>query len=258
MPALILQLTRVGFLILLWLFVLAAIRVIRADLRMAANPRVASRDRPGARHGGRPGPSNVRCDSSAVAAGGHRRIDGRHPHPARRRPGADRPGRGLHAGAGRRLRLDQARPAHPRRRRHVYLEDLGSTNGTYLDRTRVVAPDLGAGRRADPDRPHGDRVAPMSERQRANHQAPDAYADAERGGRSMTNAGRPPHDPPAALRGALRPGSVAVEQPGLRVRRRAAADRRRRHGWARRRRSGVPGGGGRLRRRWTRTHRAPT
>ena len=33
MPAVILQLTRVGFLILLWLFVFAAIRAIRADMR---------------------------------------------------------------------------------------------------------------------------------------------------------------------------------------------------------------------------------
>jgi len=38
-PALILQLTRIGFLVLLCLFVLAAIRVIRADLRYAGEPR---------------------------------------------------------------------------------------------------------------------------------------------------------------------------------------------------------------------------
>ena len=39
MPALILQLTRIGFLILLCLFVLAAMRVVRSDLRYAADPR---------------------------------------------------------------------------------------------------------------------------------------------------------------------------------------------------------------------------
>ena len=39
MPALILQLTRVGFLVLLWLFVLAAVRVVRADLRLASDLR---------------------------------------------------------------------------------------------------------------------------------------------------------------------------------------------------------------------------
>jgi hypothetical protein len=38
-PALILQLTRIGFLILLCLFVLAAMRVVRSDLRYAADPR---------------------------------------------------------------------------------------------------------------------------------------------------------------------------------------------------------------------------
>ena len=40
MPALILQLTRIGFLILLCLFVLAAMRVVRSDLRYAAEPLV--------------------------------------------------------------------------------------------------------------------------------------------------------------------------------------------------------------------------
>ena len=40
--ALALQLMRFGFLALLWLFVFAAIRVIRGDLRMAGQPRVAT------------------------------------------------------------------------------------------------------------------------------------------------------------------------------------------------------------------------
>ena len=43
-----------------------------------------------------------------------------------------------------------------------FLEDLGSTNGTYLDRARVTMPTPGADRRADPDRPDGSRVAPMT------------------------------------------------------------------------------------------------
>src|SRR5699024_4554566 len=38
-PALILQLSRLGFLVLLWLFILAAIRVIRSDLRVASEGR---------------------------------------------------------------------------------------------------------------------------------------------------------------------------------------------------------------------------
>jgi pSer/pThr/pTyr-binding forkhead associated (FHA) protein len=40
--ALALQLIRFGFLVLLWLFVLATVRVIRADLRTAGQPRVAT------------------------------------------------------------------------------------------------------------------------------------------------------------------------------------------------------------------------
>ena len=42
MPALILQLTRIGFLILLCLFVLAAMRVVRSDLRYAGRARAAT------------------------------------------------------------------------------------------------------------------------------------------------------------------------------------------------------------------------
>jgi pSer/pThr/pTyr-binding forkhead associated (FHA) protein len=40
--ALALQLMRFGFLVLLWLFVLAAVRVIRSDLRLSGQPRVAT------------------------------------------------------------------------------------------------------------------------------------------------------------------------------------------------------------------------
>ncbi len=39
--ALALQLIRFGFLALLWLFVLAAMRVIRSDLRTSGQPRIA-------------------------------------------------------------------------------------------------------------------------------------------------------------------------------------------------------------------------
>jgi len=40
--ALALQLMRFGFLVLLWLFVMAAVRVIRSDLRISGAPRVAT------------------------------------------------------------------------------------------------------------------------------------------------------------------------------------------------------------------------
>ena len=39
MPELVLQLTRAGFLALLWLFVLAALRVVRSDLYAASGLR---------------------------------------------------------------------------------------------------------------------------------------------------------------------------------------------------------------------------
>ena len=91
MPALILQLTRVGFLILLWLFVLAAIRVIRADLRLGPGPILIGRAE----------------DSTLV------------------------------------LDDDYASTRHARltqQGQEYFLEDLGSTNGTYLDRARVTTP----------------------------------------------------------------------------------------------------------------------
>ncbi|MET3805867.1 hypothetical protein ABIB25_002875 [Nakamurella sp. UYEF19] len=140
MPALILQLTRVGFLILLWLFVLAAVRVVRADLKLAADPR----------------PSDGRAQRP-------RRRDARGPAPLS--PGSLVPAiLVVTAGslAGTRLRLgsgtiligraedstlvlddDYASTRHARivQQGHGYaLEDLGSTNGTYLDRARITAP----------------------------------------------------------------------------------------------------------------------
>lgn len=136
MPALILQLTRVGFLILLWLFVLAAIRVVRADLRAASDLQVA---RAGRRRARRAGPKlavagNPMVPTTLVVTAGSL--------------------------AGTRLRLgsmpiligraedstlvlddDYASTRHARiipQGNGYAVEDLGSTNGTYLDRTRVT------------------------------------------------------------------------------------------------------------------------
>lgn len=140
MPALILQLSRLGFLILLWLFILAAIRVVRSDMRLASEGRALARSaskrqqrrnsipvQPTALPGSRP-------TTLVVTAG---------------------------AMAGTRLRL-QAGPiligraedstlvldddfASTRHARLVQqgdgwaVEDLGSTNGTYVDRMKVTA-----------------------------------------------------------------------------------------------------------------------
>lgn len=132
MPELVLQLTRAGFLALLWLFVLAALRVVRSDLYAASGLRALL---PG---GGRRAPSTGRSRTPRqllVTAG---------------------------ALAGTRVTLD-ARPiligraddstlvldddyASTRHARIAmqgddwYVEDLGSTNGTYLDRAKVTGP----------------------------------------------------------------------------------------------------------------------
>jgi pSer/pThr/pTyr-binding forkhead associated (FHA) protein len=137
-PALILQLSRVGFLILLWLFILAAIRVIRSDLRVASEGRVgvttASRRQQRRQTGGAV-TAGTRPTMLVVTAGNM---------------------------AGTRLRLgsgpiligraedstlvlddDYASTRHARLVQQgsgYAVEDLGSTNGTYLDRSRVTAP----------------------------------------------------------------------------------------------------------------------
>ena len=131
MPELVLQLTRAGFLALLWLFVLVALRVVRSDLYAASGLR-------------------------ALVPGGRatvRRGRGRTPRQLIVTQGAL---------AGTRISLD-SRPiligraddstlvldddyASTRHARILmqgdewYVEDLGSTNGTYLDRAKVTGP----------------------------------------------------------------------------------------------------------------------
>jgi pSer/pThr/pTyr-binding forkhead associated (FHA) protein len=140
--ALILQLTRVGFLILLWLFVLAAIRVVRNDLKVAADGRTTTR-------GGRAGRAEraarrdpVRVPAASMVptllvvtagslAGTRLRLG----------PGPILIGRAEDSTLV--LDDDYASTRHARiiQQGNGYaVEDLGSTNGTYLDRTRVSAP----------------------------------------------------------------------------------------------------------------------
>ena len=138
MPALILQLTRIGFLILLCLFVLAAMRVVRSDLRFAAEPRGESGS----------GRSRSRQQDQRQAPAGRL-----HPTILVVTAGSL---------SGTRLRLgsgpiligraedstlvlddDYASTRHARltqQGQEYFLEDLGSTNGTYLDRARVTTP----------------------------------------------------------------------------------------------------------------------
>ncbi|OZM82385.1 FHA domain-containing protein [Pseudonocardia sp. MH-G8] len=132
MPELVLQLTRAGFLALLWLFVLVALRVVRSDLYAASGLRALM-----------PGGGRVRARTGR----------GRTPRQLIVTQGAL---------AGTRISLD-SRPiligraddstlvldddyASTRHARIAmqgdewYVEDLGSTNGTYLDRAKVTGP----------------------------------------------------------------------------------------------------------------------
>src|SRR5438270_10416108 len=83
-PELVLQLTRAGFLALLWLFVLAALRVVRSDLYAASGLRAAVPGRrpsrggtsKPARGGGRSGPRALIVTAGALA-GTRIALDGR-------------------------------------------------------------------------------------------------------------------------------------------------------------------------------------
>jgi len=137
-PALILQLTRIGFLILLCLFVLAAMRVVRTDLRYAADPRGdggsgRSRGRaPDFQHhsGGRLYPT-ILVVTAGTLSGTRLRLG----------PGPILIGRAEDSTLV--LDDDYASTRHARltqQGQEYFLEDLGSTNGTYLDRARVTTP----------------------------------------------------------------------------------------------------------------------
>ncbi len=125
------QLTRAGFLALLWLFVLAALRVVRSDLYAAAGLKVAM---PGFRRssakGGGKAPRQMIVTHGALA-GTRIALDGR-PILIGRADDSTLV-----------LDDDYASTRHARislRGTDWYVEDLGSTNGTYLDRAKVTAP----------------------------------------------------------------------------------------------------------------------
>lgn len=136
MPALILQLTRIGFLVLLCLFVLAAIRVIRADLRYAGETRGDGGGRrgeqgPAARAQSGPLHPSTLVVTAGSLAGTRLRLG----------PGPILIGRAEDSTLV--LDDDYASSRHARltqQGQEYFLEDLGSTNGTYLDRARVTTP----------------------------------------------------------------------------------------------------------------------
>ncbi len=132
MPELVLQLTRAGFLALLWIFVLLSLRVVRSDLYSAAGLRALV---PGSgRAGG--GRGRVRTARQLVVTQG--------PLTGTRISLDSRPiliGRADDSTLV--LDDDYASTRHARiapQGDGWYVEDLGSTNGTYLDRAKVTGP----------------------------------------------------------------------------------------------------------------------
>ncbi len=130
MPELVLQLTRAGFLALLWLFVLFALRVVRSDLYAAAGLRaLVPGGRTTARRRGRT-PRQLIVTQGALA-GTRISLDAR-PILIGRADDSTLV-----------LDDDYASTRHARiaqQGEEWYVEDLGSTNGTYLDRAKVTGP----------------------------------------------------------------------------------------------------------------------
>lgn len=132
---LILQLTRGGFLILLWLFVFAVLRVLRTDLYAASGFRVAV-GASGKRVAARPAPRGAKVARQLVVIQGA--LAG-----TRITLGTQAVLLGRADDSTLVLTDDYASTRHARlspRGTDWYVEDLGSTNGTYLDRDKVTSP----------------------------------------------------------------------------------------------------------------------
>jgi hypothetical protein len=132
-PEIVLQVFRFGFLLLLWLFIFAAFRVVRADLFGGRAGRVTSvppRAAAPSKKRGQRGPRTL-----VVTAG---------PLTGTKITLGDQPiliGRADDSTLV--LTDDFASSRHARltnRGGQWYVEDLGSTNGTYLDQQRVQGP----------------------------------------------------------------------------------------------------------------------
>ena len=135
MQGLVLQLTRIGFLLLLWLFVYAVIRTLRADIASAGGSRLARYTR-----------GDKRDRSSARTARGSARYlvvtQGALAN-TRITLGTQPVLLGRADDSTLVLTDDYASERHARLSRRGddwYVEDLGSTNGTYIGTVRITQP----------------------------------------------------------------------------------------------------------------------
>ena len=131
MQGLILQLTRAGFLLILWLFVWAVLRTLRSDIYAASGIRIAPRSSRGSTvlpsfSNKQKGAKHLVVTQGALA--GTRISLGTQPVLIGRADDSTLV-----------LTDDYASTRHARispRGTDWYVEDLGSTNGTYLDRAK--------------------------------------------------------------------------------------------------------------------------
>ncbi|MGQ0479571.1 MAG: FHA domain-containing protein FhaB/FipA [Pseudonocardia sp.] len=131
MPELVLQLTRAGFLALLWLFVLVALRVVRSDLYAASGLRALVPGRRSRVSTGRSRAARQLIVTQGALAGTRVSLDAK-PIMLGRADDSTLV-----------LDDDYASTRHARlslQGEEWYVEDLGSTNGTYLDRAKVSGP----------------------------------------------------------------------------------------------------------------------
>ena len=131
MPELVLQLTRAGFLALLWIFVLFSLRVVRSDLYGAAGLRALVAPGRSTARGGRGRAARQLLVTQGALTGTRVSLDSR-PILIGRADDSTLV-----------LDDDYASTRHARiapQGDDWYVEDLGSTNGTYLDRAKVSGP----------------------------------------------------------------------------------------------------------------------
>ena len=133
MQGLVLQLTRVGFLLLLWLFIFSVLRILRNDIYAPTGAVMVRRGLP--LRGGRSAPGGGRNAARQLvvtegALAGTRINLGSQPVLVGRADDSTLV-----------LTDDYASTRHARlspRGADWFVEDLGSTNGTYLDRSKVT------------------------------------------------------------------------------------------------------------------------